>query len=122
MTRSDDGILDQPLRMPGERGGAGGGIHPERLVAAGHAARFHGASELPEARAKVPIADVALLASATFGRDPIDGLFMLTTDNRLRRPAVDGAIAEEPLRNTERICPYVKLARNGIDCVVALDR
>jgi len=121
VARSDDGILDLQLRMPEQLGGPGGGTNPEQLFAAGYAACFHGASSLLATRADVTIPDAEVVASVTFGRDPVDGLFTLTADIRIRLPGVDRAIAEELVRNTERICPYAKMARTGIDCVVSLD-
>ena len=121
VARSDDGILDLQLRMPEQLGGPGGGTNPEQLFAAGYAACFHGALSLLATRADVTIPDAEVVASVTFGRDPVDGLFTLTADIRIRLPGVDRAIAEELVRNTERICPYSKMARTGIDCVVSLD-
>ena len=121
VARSDDGILDLQLRMPEQLGGPGGGTNPEQLFAAGYAACFHGALSLLATRADVTIPDAEVVASVTFGRDPLDGLFTLTADIRIRLPGVDRAIAEELVRNTERICPYAKMARTGIDCVVSLD-
>jgi Ohr subfamily peroxiredoxin len=121
VARSDDGVLDVQLRMPEQLGGPGGGTNPEQLFAAGYAACFHGALSLLAARANVAIADAEVVASVTFGRDPVDGLFMLRADIRVRLPGIDRAIAGELLRNTERICPYAKMARSGIDCLISLD-
>ncbi len=121
VARSDDGVLDLQLRMPEQLGGPGGGTNPEQLFAAGFAACFHGALSLLAARANVEIPDAEVVAKVTFGRDPVDGLFALTADIRIRLPGVDRAIAEELVRNTERICPYAKMARTGIDCVVDTD-
>jgi len=50
----------------------------------------------------------------------MDGLFVLTAHTRIRLPGVDQAIAEELVRNTERFCPYTKMARQGITNIVAL--
>jgi organic hydroperoxide reductase OsmC/OhrA len=69
----------------------------------------------------VAIPDAAVTAAVTFGRDPVDGLFMLIARVRIELPGVARATAEELVRNTERICPYAKMAREGIDCVVSLD-
>jgi Ohr subfamily peroxiredoxin len=120
VVRSDDGALDVQLRMPEQLGGPGGGTNPEQLFAAGYAACFHGALSLLAARAKVTIPDAEVTASVTFGRDPVDGLFMLTVDIRVSLPGVDRAVAGELLRHTERICPYAKMARSGADCVITL--
>lgn len=118
---SDDGKLDVRLRMPAELGGQGEGTNPEQLFAAGYAACFHGALTLLAARAGVAIPDAAVTAAVTFGRDPVDGLFMLIARVRIELPGVARATAEELVRDTERICPYAKMAREGIDCVVSLD-
>lgn len=119
--RSDDGMLDVQLRMPEELGGSGGGTNPEQLFAAAFAGCFHGALSLLAARAKLAIPDAEVTARVTFGRDPVDGLFMLSADIRIHLPGIDRAVAAELVRNTERLCPYAKMARAGIDCVVSLE-
>jgi Ohr subfamily peroxiredoxin len=119
--RSDDGMLDVQLRMPEELGGSGGGTNPEQLFAAAFAGCFHGALSLLATRAQVAIPDAEVVARVSFGRDPMDGMFMLSADIRIRLPGVDRAIAGELVRNTERLCPYAKMARAGIECVVSLD-
>lgn len=120
VARSDDGMLDVRLRLPTELGGQGEGTNPEQLFAAGYAACFQGALSLLAARAKVEIPDAAVIASVTFGRDPVDGLFTLAAQVRISLPGVDRALAAELVRNTERICPYAKMAREGIECIVSL--
>lgn len=120
VVRSDDGALVAELRMPIELGGPGGGSNPEQLLAAGYAACFHGALRLLATRAGVDLAELAVDAAVTFARDPMDGLFLLSADIRVSLPGVDRALAAELIRNTERICPYAKMFRNGIDHVVAL--
>lgn len=120
VARSDDGVLDVQLRMPEQLGGPGRGTNPEQLFAAGYAACFHGALSLLAERANVAIPDAEVVAAVTFGRDPVDGLFTLAADIRIHLPGVDRATAEELVRNTERICPYAKMARAGIDCTVTL--
>jgi Ohr subfamily peroxiredoxin len=121
VVRSDDGMLDVQLRMPESLGGAGGGTNPEQLFAAAFAGCFHGALSLLAARAKVPIPDAEVVARIAFGRDPVDGMFTLSANIRIRLPNVDRAVAGELVRHTERLCPYAKMARSGIDCVVSLD-
>ncbi|MCX7512254.1 Ohr family peroxiredoxin [Frateuria sp. STR12] len=121
VARSDDGLLEVQLRMPEQLGGPGGGTNPEQLFAAAFAACFHGALSLLARRANLAIPDAQVAASVTFGRDPVDGLFMLSASVRVRLPGVDRAVAGELLRNTERICPYAKMARAGIDCVITLE-
>ena len=120
VVKSDDGALDVNLRMPTELGGPGGGSNPEQLLAAGYAACFHGALMLLASRAGVALTDITVDAAVTFARDPMDGLFLLSADIRVSLPGLDRALAAELVRNTERICPYAKMFRHGIDHVVAV--
>lgn len=120
LARSDDGNLDVHLRLPKELGGPGGGTNPEQLFAAGYAACFHGALSLLAARAGIPIPGSSVEVTVDFNRDPMDGLFVLAARTRIRLPGVERAIAEELTRNTERFCPYTKMARQGITNIVAL--
>ena len=122
IARSDDGNLALALRLPTELGGPGGGTNPEQLFAAGFAACFHGALNLLAKRAGIALEDVTVDASVTFGRDPVDGLYTLVAEIRIDLPRLPRSTAEELIRNTERICPYAKMARQGIVCVVALVR
>lgn len=122
VARSRDGTLDLELRMPAQLGGPGGGTNPEELFAAGFAACFHGALSLLAARAGMSIPDARVTASVTFGRDPMDGLFTLVAGVRIALPGVGRAAAEELVRDTERICPYAKMARQGIECIVSLEQ
>lgn len=117
---SDDGALQVELRLPVELGGPGGGTNPEQLFAAGYAACFHGALSMLAERAGLAIADASVTAIIAFGRDPVDGLFALSADINIHLPGVARAVAEELVRNTERLCPYAKMAQGGIECVVAL--
>ena len=122
VARSDDGNLHVQLRLPAAfgGGGGGGGTNPEQLFAAAYAACFHGALNLLASKKKTPVHDATVEVSVAFGRDPVDGLFMLTADVRIHLPDVEKSVAEELVRNTERFCPYAKMARNGITSIVAL--
>lgn len=120
VARSDNGMPDVQLRMPEELGGSGDGSNPEELFAAAFAGCFHGAISLLAARAQLPIPDAEVVAKVAFGRDPVDGLFTLSAQIHIRLPGIDRAVAGELVRQTERLCPYAKMARSGIDCVVSL--
>lgn len=120
IARSDDGELAVALRLPPSMDGPGGGTNPEQLFAAGYAACFHGALCLLAARSGIPVADASVAVTVDFGRDPVDGLFMLTVQTRIRLPGVDTAVAAELVRHTERFCPYTKMAQRGIENVVVL--
>ena len=120
VARSDDGNLVIDLRLPAALGGPGNGTNPEQLFAAGYAACFHGALHLLARRAGLHIDNIAVEVEVAFGRDPVDGAYALSADVRVRMPGVARALAEELVRNTERFCPYVKMARQGIASVVAV--
>ena len=122
MAISDDGELIVELRLPVELGGTGGGANPEQLFAAGYAACFHGALSILAERAGVAIPDASVTATVSFGRDPVDGLFALSADINIHLPGVPTPVAQELVRNTERLCPYAKMAQGGIASVVALSQ
>lgn len=120
IVKSDDGALDVELRLPPALGGPGGGTNPEQLLAAGYAACFHGALSLLAMRAGVALVDISVEATVTAARDPVDGLFLLSAEARISLPGVDRMLAAALIRNTERICPYTKMFRQGIEHVIAL--
>jgi Ohr subfamily peroxiredoxin len=120
VARSDDGLLSVDLRLPKALGGSGGGTNPEQLFAAGYAACFHGALSLLAARAAIPILGASVGVTVDFGRDPMDGLFVLTARMRVHLPGVERILAEELVRNAERFCPYTKMTKQGIASVVSL--
>jgi Ohr subfamily peroxiredoxin len=118
--RTDDGELELALRLPPELGGQGGGINPEQLFAAGYAACFHGSLMLLASRAGIVALDAEVRVKVTFGRDPADGLFMLSAHVLVRMPGTPRVKAGELVRNAERVCPYTKMARQGIESIVQL--
>ena len=71
-------------------------------------------------RAGVTLVDAQLDVAVTFSRDPVDGRFLLSVRIEVQLPGIDRAFAAELIRNTERICPYAKMFRQGIDHVVTL--
>jgi len=113
--RSAAGELDVSLRLPVELGGAGGGTNPEQLFAAGFAACFHGALTLVAMKRRIRLPDdLAISASATFRRNPADGLFAIALDLEVSMPGVAAGDARELVAETEAICSYAKMARGGI--------
>ncbi|CAN7261112.1 Ohr family peroxiredoxin [Pseudoduganella sp. LjRoot289] len=120
VARSDDGNLDLPLRLPVELGGPGGGTNPEQLFAAGFAACFHGVVSLLAAKANLSAAGATVEATVSFARDPVDGMYLLTSVLKVCLPGLQQARAEELVRNAERVCPYAKMAREGMLNVVTL--
>jgi len=119
VARSDDGSLVIDLRLPTELGGPGGGTNPEQLFAAGYAACFHGALSLLAQRERIDPRAATVAVEVSFGRDPVDGGYALMANVTVRMPGVDRHVAERLVRDTERLCPYSKMARQGICSVVA---
>jgi len=117
---SDDGALSLDLRLPSSLGGPGGGSNPEQLLAAGYAACFHGAMNLLASRAGLVLVDPCIEVAVTFSRDPIDGLYLLSAEVEAYLPGLEAGVAAELVRNTERVCPYAKMFRNGITHVVSV--
>lgn len=117
---SDDGALDLALRLPFELGGEGGGTNPEQLLAASYAACFHGALVLLAQRSGVELGETVVEAAVTFARDPVDGQYQLIADIGVSMPGLDRALAAQLVRNTERLCPYAKMCRQGIEHRVTL--
>ncbi len=116
---SDDGALDLALRLPKALGGPGGGANPEQLFAAGYGACFHGALTLVAMKRRIKLpADLSIKVAVTFGRDPSDGLFLLEADLEVALPGVLPAQASALIEETERICPYAKMTRQGIGAKV----
>ena len=85
---------------------------------AAHAAEEFDLGQLA-ARAGLCIAEAEVRARVTFGRDPVDGLYALAAHIDIHLPGLDRAVAEALVRNAERHCPYAKMARQGIESVVA---
>ncbi|KUY54642.1 MULTISPECIES: Ohr family peroxiredoxin [unclassified Burkholderia] len=120
VARSDDGSLTVDLRLPDAFGGPGNGTNPEQLFAASYAACFHGALSLLAQRDRIDIRETTVAVEVAFGRDPVDGGYALTANITIRMPGVDRQVAEQLVRDTERLCPYSKMVRQGICSVVTL--
>jgi Ohr subfamily peroxiredoxin len=120
VARSDDGQLELALRLPEAMGGPGTGPNPEQLFAAAYGACFHGALKLLAERAGLSVPQARVDVRVAFGRDPVDGLYMLTADVRISLPGIERRVAECLMRNAERLCPYTKMTRQGAAGTVTL--
>jgi Ohr subfamily peroxiredoxin len=118
---ADEGTLKIELRLPAQLGGAGDGANPEQLFAAAYAACFHGAINLLAKRHDIAVSGSSVAVTVAFGRDPVDARHSLTAHLLVRLPGVEQLVAEKLVRETERICPYTKMVRSGIESTVRLD-
>ncbi|MBO1015490.1 Ohr family peroxiredoxin [Achromobacter sp. SD115] len=118
---SNDGELELELRLPKELGGNGGGTNPEQLFAAGFAACFHGAMKLVATKNRIALpADFAVHCTTTFARDAFDGLFSIKARLEISLPGLAKDMALALVHETESICPYSKMADQGIASSVHL--
>ena len=99
-TRTSDGLLDLKLAVPKEMGGAGGGVNPEQLFAAGYSACFIGAMKFVAGTQKIALpADTSI--DATVGIGPI--------------PAAEALVAK-----AHQVCPYSNATRGNIEVTLTV--
>ncbi|MEQ3554238.1 organic hydroperoxide resistance protein [Pseudonocardia nematodicida] len=112
--RTDDGFIDQDLKMPPELGGPGGATNPEQLFAAAYAACFHGALRLAAGNEKVTVPD-GTTVTATVQLQPDDVSFHVAADLTAHLPGMDKAEAEQLVEAAHQVCPYSKATRGNVD-------
>lgn len=120
--RSQDGVLDLPLAMPKELGGAGGQkTNPEQLFAAGYAACFENALMRVARERKAPIRDSTVTARVGIGREE-SGFYNLKIELVVSVPGRDRAEIEEMTRIAhEQVCPYSRATRGNIDVTLSVE-
>jgi Ohr subfamily peroxiredoxin len=119
--RSSDGVVDMPLAMPKELGGAGGAVtNPEQLFAAGYAACFESALRLVAGKAGKNVKDASITASATIGKTP-DGGFGLAVELRGKMPGLSKQEAEQLMHTAHTVCPYSKATAGNIDVKLSVE-
>ncbi|WP_309681854.1 organic hydroperoxide resistance protein, partial [Polaromonas sp.] len=91
--RSDDGLLDVKLVVPKEMGGAGGGVNPEQLFAAGYSACFLGAMKFVAGQQKIALpADTQIDGAVGIG--PIPTGFSIAVELSIHIPGMEHAAAQ----------------------------
>lgn len=116
---SDDIDLDIVLRLPEAPGRSQQGATPEQLFAAALGTCFHGVLTLQAGKLNIKLTDCVVDVKVAFGRDPVDGLYMLAAEVQAHMPGIPSNFAAELVRNAERICPYSKMAKHGVIYMVA---
>ncbi|MEO6624554.1 MAG: organic hydroperoxide resistance protein [Burkholderiaceae bacterium] len=118
-TRSSDGLLDVKLAVPREMGGAGGGVNPEQLFAAGYSACFIGAMKFVAGAQKVALpADTSI--SATVGIGQIPAGFGIQVQLEVSVPGMDHAAAQAIVDKAHQVCPYSNATRGNIEVTITL--
>ena len=113
-TRSSDGFLDVKLVLPKEMGGAGGGVNPEQLFAAGYSACFLGAMKFVAGQQKITLpAETKVEGSVGIG--PIPTGFNIAVELSINIPGMNHAEAEALVEKAHVVCPYSNATRGNID-------
>ena len=116
-TRTSDGLLDLKLAVPKEMGGAGGGVSPEQLFAAGYSACFIGAMKFVAAQQKVVLpADTRIDATVGIGQIPQG--FGIEVQLNVHIPGMERSVAEALVQKAHGVCPYSNATRGNIDVTI----
>jgi lipoyl-dependent peroxiredoxin len=117
--QSSDGLLNVNLSVPKEMGGAGGGVNPEQLFAAGYSACFIGAMKFVAGMQKISMpADVT--AHATVGIGQIPAGFGIEVQMRVSLPGMDRTVAQALVDKAHEVCPYSNATRGNIEVTITL--
>ncbi|MGD6745130.1 organic hydroperoxide resistance protein [Streptomyces sp. BH106] len=117
---SSDGVIDLQLGIPTEMGGNGQGSNPEQLFAAGYAACFGSALGLVGRNAKVDVADAAVTAEVSIGKQG-EG-FGLAVVLRVELPdSVDAETGRKLVEQAHQVCPYSNATRGNIDVQLVVE-
>jgi lipoyl-dependent peroxiredoxin len=119
--RSSDGVVDMPLAMPKELGGAGGAVtNPEQLFAAGFSACFESALRLVAGKAGKNVKEASITAAVTIGKTP-DGGFGLAVELKGKLPGLSQEEAQQLMHTAHEVCPYSKATRGNIDVKLSVE-
>ena len=121
---SDDSLLNVKLSTPKEMGGAGGGVNPEQLFAAGYSACFLGAMKFVGGIEKIAIpADTKVegaVGIGPFGTGAAPEGFNIAVELKISLPGMDKAAAEALVEKTHKVCPYSNATRGNIDVTLTI--
>ncbi|SFE86021.1 organic hydroperoxide resistance protein [Alteribacillus iranensis] len=114
--KSDDGIIDLDLVMPGS-GSSKKGSNPEQLFAAGYAACYDGALNLTAKKQKKDI-DSEVIGAVSLLKDESDGGFKIQVELDVVVKGVSQEEAEALTKEAHQVCPYSKATRGNIDVTI----
>ena len=121
---SDDGLLNVKLATPKEMGGAGGGVNPEQLFAAGYSACFLGAMKFVSGLDKISLpADTKIegaVGIGPFGAGATPEGFNIVVELKISVPGMDKAAVEALVEKTHKVCPYSNATRGNIDVTLTV--
>lgn len=117
--KSSDGLLDVKLTVPKEMGGAGGGVNPEQLFAAGYSACFIGAMKFVASTQKLAIpADASIDATVGIGQIPAG--FGIEVQMVVSLPGMEREAALALINKAHEVCPYSNATRGNIEVTLTL--
>jgi lipoyl-dependent peroxiredoxin len=118
-SKTSDGLLNVKLTVPREMGGAGGGVNPEQLFAAGYSACFIGAMKFVAGTQKIALpADTSIDATVGIGQIPAG--FGIEVQMVVHVPGMERAAAQALVDKAHQVCPYSNATRGNIDVRITL--
>ncbi|OGB34657.1 MAG: organic hydroperoxide resistance protein [Burkholderiales bacterium RIFCSPLOWO2_12_FULL_61_40] len=118
-TRTSDGLLDLKLAVPKEMGGAGNGVNPEQLFAAGYSACFIGAMKFVAGMQKIALpADTSIAATVGIGQIPAG--FGIEVQLAVSIPGMESSAAQALVDKAHAVCPYSNATRGNIEVSITL--
>ncbi|QET05694.1 organic hydroperoxide resistance protein [Cupriavidus pauculus] len=116
---TSDGQLDVKLAVPKEMGGAGNGLNPEQLFAAGYSACFLGAIRFVAGQQKIAIpADAKIDGSVGIGQIPAG--FGIQAELKISLPGIEREAAQKLVEAAHQVCPYSNATRGNIEVTLTL--
>ena len=104
--------VKQPKQMSGEDTKE---TNPEQLFAAAYSACFNSALDGVLKKAKEENTDRVVNATAKLLKDESDGGFKLSAAIEVEFDGVEEDKAQQYVEDAHKLCPYSKMARDGID-------
>jgi lipoyl-dependent peroxiredoxin len=111
---TSDGQLDVKLAVPKEMGGAGNGLNPEQLFAAGYSACFLGAIRFVAGQQKINVSPDAKIEGAV-GIGQIPQGFGIQVELKISLPGMEKDAAQKLVEAAHQVCPYSNATRGNID-------
>ena len=101
---TSDGQLDVKLAVPKEMGGAGNGLNPEQLFAAGYSACFLGAIRFVAGQQKINVSPDAKIEGAV-GIGQIPQGFGIQVELKISLPGMEKDAAQKLVEAAHQVCP-----------------
>lgn len=118
--RSEDGLLDLKLALPGALGGRGDATNLEQLFAGGYAACFENAllQVSREDGHRFADDDIDVVARIDLGRNGKG--FVVAAALGVTIAGIDQQTAERLVEGAHAICPYSNAIRGNVDVIIAV--